>query len=112
MVRLRNALIVFALATGLAGCSSPHQWSIANLSIWHCDTCDDFPAPAYGSNFSMMPGTYTGPPAPGTNSAGQPAAGAPAAAPAPAGAVAPPMGGMPGMAPAATATTPPTPPSP
>ena len=112
MVRLRNALMVFTLATGLAGCSSPHQWSIANISIWHCDTCDDFPSPAYGPNYSMMPGTYTGASAPGTSSAGQPAAGAPAASAAPAGVAVPPAGGMPGMAPAATATTPPTPPSP
>ena len=47
MVRLRNAVLVFALAAGLAGCSSGH-WSIAKLSIWHCDTCDDFPARLMG----------------------------------------------------------------
>jgi hypothetical protein len=112
MVRLRNAVMVFSLATALAGCSSPHQWSIAQISIWHCDTCDDFPSPAYGPNYSMMPGTYTGPPAPGSNGSSQPAALAPAGAPAPAAGSMPPAGGMPGTTPAATTTTPPTPPSP
>ena len=62
MVRLRNAVMVFVLATGLTGCSSGHWPSIAHWSIWHCDSCDDFPTPAYGPGYSMMPGTYTGPP--------------------------------------------------
>jgi hypothetical protein len=62
MVRLRNLVIVAVMATGLAGCASGHWPSIANFSIWHCDSCDDFPMPAYGPGYSMMPGTYTGGP--------------------------------------------------
>jgi hypothetical protein len=106
MVRLRNAVMGLVLCTGLAGCSSAHQ-GIAHWSIWHCDTCDDFPMPAYGPNYSMMPGTYTGPPTVGSNGSGRPAASAPAGTPVtstPGGATAP-------SAPAAT-TTPPSPPNP
>ena len=100
MVRLRNVVMAVVLGTGLTGCSFGH-WS-----IWHCDGCDDFPAPAYGPGFSMMPGTYTGSSAPGTAEANQPINGAPAA-----GAAQPSME-MPGMAPqAGGATTPPTPPA-
>ena len=105
MVRLRNAVMVVMLATGLAGCASGHWPSIAHFSIWHCDSCDDFPTPAYGPGYSMMPGTYTGPP---TLNSGGPAGSAPAGTPvpsSPAGAAAP-------SSPAATTTTPPTPPSP
>ncbi len=109
MVRLRNAVMVFALAGGLAGCSAPHNWNIAHISIWHCDSCDDFPSPSNGPNYSMIPGTYTGGPVPGTSDTAAPAGSTPA------------TGGTPAMAPAAPAitpapaapaTTPPTPPSP
>jgi hypothetical protein len=94
MVRLRNVVMGIVLCTGLAGCSFAH-WS-----IWHCDTCDDFPTPAYGPGYSMMPGTYTGPPTLNSSGSGGPAGSTPPAA----GAAAP-------AAPAATAT-PPTPPNP
>jgi hypothetical protein len=107
MVRLRNAVMVVMLATGLAGCASGHWPSIAHFSIWHCDTCDDFPTPAYGPGYSMMPGTYTGPPTLNASTPGGAAGSAPAGTPVPstpAGATAP-------SAPAAT-TTPPTPPTP
>lgn len=98
MVRLRNVVMVFVLATGLAGCSFAH-WS-----PFHCDSCDDFPMPAYGANYSMTPGSYTGPPTPGL-SGGRSDASPPASAEAaPAGT---PIG-----APAAAPTTPPSPPSP
>jgi len=56
MARLRNAVMAMVLGTGVLGCSFAH-WS-----LFHCDTCDDFPAPAYGPDFSMMPGSYTGTP--------------------------------------------------
>ncbi len=109
MVRLRNAVMVVMLATGLAGCASGHWPSIAHFSIWHCDTCDDFPTPAYGPGYSMMPGTYTGPPSVGSNGSGGPAAStSPAAAtgaPAAAAPAAP-------LAPAGTSTTPPSLPTP
>jgi len=58
MVRLRNALMAMALGTGVMGCYSSH---FAHYSPFHCDECDDFPTPAYGPGYSMMPGTYTGP---------------------------------------------------
>ena len=60
MVRLRNAVMTMVLGTGVAGCGFSHS-GIAHYSIWHCDECDDFPTPGYGPDFSMMPGTYTGP---------------------------------------------------
>ena len=100
MVRLRNVVMVVVLATGLAGCSFAH-WS-----PFHCDSCDDFPMPAYGTSNSMTPGSYTGPPTPGMSGSTRPEA---AAAPA---------GAMPGMtapaaaAPPATSVTPPATPSP
>jgi hypothetical protein len=59
MVRLRNAVMAVALGTGVMGCAFSN-FNIARISIWHCDECDDFPMPAYGPGFSMMPGTYTG----------------------------------------------------
>jgi hypothetical protein len=62
MVRLRNAVMAVALGTGAMGCAFS-QPNLAHFSIWHCDECDDFPMPAQGSGDSMMPGTYTGPPA-------------------------------------------------
>jgi hypothetical protein len=105
MVRLRNVVMVFVLATGLAGCSFAH-WSpnIAHWSPFHCDSCDDFPMPAYGPNYSMMPGSYTGPPTPGLSGGRSDASTPSAAEAAPAGT---PIG-----APAAAPTTPPSPPSP
>jgi len=60
MARLRNAMMAVALSAGVTGCSFSH------LSLFHCDACDDFPTPAYGPGFSMMPGTYTGPPVRGS----------------------------------------------
>jgi hypothetical protein len=61
MVRLRNLLTALTLATGMMGCSHTHDY--AHWSIFHCSACDDFPMPAYGPGYSMMPGTYAGPPA-------------------------------------------------
>ena len=98
MVRLRNAVMAFVLATGLTGCTL-ENFTVANLSIWHCDSCDDFPAPAYGPDYSMMPGTYTRPITPGSTESGQPAA--PTS----------PAGAMPGMTSPVPITTPPLPPS-
>ena len=57
MVGLRNAMMAVVLSTGIMGCSFSH------FSLFHCDECDDFPTPAYGPGYSMVPGTYTGPPA-------------------------------------------------
>jgi hypothetical protein len=54
MARLRNVVMAVVLVTGVMGCRFAH-WS-----PFHCDGCDDFPAPAYGPDFSMMPGSYTG----------------------------------------------------
>jgi hypothetical protein len=78
MVRLRNAVMAVALGTGAMGCAFS-QSNVAHYSIWHCDECDDFPAPAYGPGFSMMPGTYTGPPAQDSLESNKPANAAPAA---------------------------------
>ena len=64
MVRLRNALLVVALATGAFGCAhgpGPHGDGYAHWSLFHCSQCDDFPMPAYGPHDSMMPGSYSGP---------------------------------------------------
>lgn len=61
MVRLRNALVMAAMAVGGFGCShfqGGHDY--AHWSIFHCSECDDFPAPAYGPGGSMMPGSYSG----------------------------------------------------
>jgi hypothetical protein len=63
MVRLRNALMAATLAVGLSGCAHIHVGDYAHWSIFHCSECDDFPTPAYGPGGSMMPGSYTGPPA-------------------------------------------------
>ena len=77
MVRLRNAVMAVALGTGVMGCTlSGSQTRIAHYSIWHCDECDDFPTPAYGPGYSMMPGSYTRPPAQGSVEPKQPANGA------------------------------------
>jgi hypothetical protein len=59
MVSLRNVVMAVALGTGVMGCGFS-QSNIAHYSIWHCDECDDFPMPAYGPGYSMMPGTYSG----------------------------------------------------
>jgi hypothetical protein len=64
MARLRNAMMAVVLGTGVMGCSFAH-WS-----PFHCDECDNFPAPSYGPDFSMMPGSYTG--LPPSNSDGTP----------------------------------------
>ena len=110
MARLRNVLIAMAIAvvlgTGAVGCHFAH-WS-----PFHCDDCDDFPAPAYGPDFSMMPGSYTGlPPADNTRPSG-PGAGASTA---PSGAAQPSAGGpsrpVEEAPPPAPATSPPAPPS-
>ncbi len=63
MVRVRHAVMAVALGTGAMGCALTQSPSnVAHYSIWHCDECDDFPTPAYGPGYSMMPGTYTRPP--------------------------------------------------
>ncbi len=63
MVRLRNALLAVTLAAGMVGCAHVQVGDYAHWSLFHCSECDDFPTPAYGPNGSMMPGSYTGPPA-------------------------------------------------
>jgi hypothetical protein len=78
MVMLRNAVMAALVGTGLTGCAFPHH-GIAHYSIWHCDECDDFPTPGYGPDYSMMPGTYTGPPARESLEATQPGATSPPA---------------------------------
>jgi len=75
MVRLRDAVMAIAVATGGVGCAT------------FCDECDDFPSPGGPGGYSMMPGTYTGPPAEMSSTTGGPAAMAPDRTPsAPAGA--------------------------
>ena len=59
MVRLRNVLMAVALGAGVVGCSHPPTY--AHWSLFHCSECDDFPTPAYGPNYSMTPGSYSGP---------------------------------------------------
>jgi hypothetical protein len=59
MVRLRDAVMAVALATGGIGCAT------------FCDECDDFPMPGGPGGYSMMPGTYTGPPLRSSPDAGQ-----------------------------------------
>jgi hypothetical protein len=119
MVRLRNALMIVAIAAGAFGCA---QWSgaqpgqqsgYAHWSIFHCSACDDFPMPAYGPNYSMMPGSYSGPPPESESSSrmGTPtSSNAPVTSP---GVAVPPPDERPGTPtsePPATGTTPPTPP--
>ena len=61
MVRVRHAVMAVALGTGAMGCALTDSPShVAHYSIWHCSECDDFPTPAYGPGYSMMPGSYTG----------------------------------------------------
>jgi hypothetical protein len=108
MVRLRNAVMAAALGAGVAGCSFSHH-GIAHYSIWHCDECDDFPTPGYGPGFSMMPGTYTGPPARESLEANQRPGSPPAAgAVAPAAPLARPGAPTTTVAPPPTTLTPPT----
>jgi hypothetical protein len=83
MASLRTTVIVMALGAGVSGCSFAH-WS-----PFHCDSCDDFPAPTYGPGNSMMPGTYTGPPPRDTGDAGPMTEGVPGSAGAPAAGGAP-----------------------
>ena len=59
MVRLRNVLMAVALGAGVTGCSHPPTY--AHFSLFHCSECDDFPTPSYGPNYSMAPGSYSGP---------------------------------------------------
>lgn len=60
MMKVRHAVMAVALGTGGMGCALTQSPShIAHYSIWHCDECDDFPTPAYGPGYSMMPGSYT-----------------------------------------------------
>ena len=65
MVRLRNAIGIIAMAAGVCGCAQDHQLYKAtgyhHWSVFHCGECDDFPTPAYGPNYSMAPGSYSGP---------------------------------------------------
>jgi hypothetical protein len=74
MVRLRNALLIVAMAAGAFGCAhgdgSHRSWlDYEHWSIFHCSQCDDFPQPGYGPHGSLMPGTYSGmPPASTTSS--------------------------------------------
>jgi hypothetical protein len=101
MVRLRNAVMAIVLATGMTGCAALHgegNW-FAHWSIFHCDSCDDFPAPSYGPGYSLAPGSYTGPATSGATDSGQPAASTP------------PANAAPSTTPPATITTPPTPPN-
>jgi hypothetical protein len=106
MVRLRHVMMAAALGTGVMGCAlSQSPSNIAHYSIWHCDECDDFPLPAYGPGYSMMPGTYTRPPAQESLESKQQATGA-----ADSGSISPPQQ-LPASAPPPPATTPPTPPA-
>ena len=71
MVRLRDAVMAVALATGGVGCAT------------FCDECDDFPMPGGPGGYSMMPGTYTGPPLTQASPDAGPVGPAPARRPAP-----------------------------
>ena len=108
MARLRNAMMAVLLGTCVMGCSFAH-WS-----PFHCDDCDDFPAPAHGPDFSMMPGSYTGqPPSENGGRASLPAANVPAgsgATPPSASGASQPVEEAPLPAPA-PAPTPPSPPA-
>ena len=106
MVRLRNAVMAVAVGTGVMGCTlSDAQTRIGHYSPWHCDECDDFPMPAYGPGYTMMPGSYTRPPAQGSAEPRQPANGATES-----DSVAPPQQ-LPASVPPPATTTPPTPPA-
>jgi hypothetical protein len=105
MVKLRNTVMAVALGMSVTGCAlTQSPTNIAHYSIWHCDECDDFPTPAYGPGFSMMPGSYTAPPAANMPAANPTTSGAPDLG-------APPPQQRPALAPAAPAVTPPSPPA-
>jgi hypothetical protein len=105
MVRLRHAVMAVALGTGVMGCTlSDSQTRIGHYSPWHCDECDDFPMPAYGPGFTMMPGTYTRPQTQGSLDPKQPASDALD------NETVPPPQQTPTAAPAAATPTPPAPP--
>ncbi len=60
MMRRCRAVMAITLGMGVTGCSyAPSLSHVGHYSIWHCDECDDFPTPAYGPAYSMMPGSYT-----------------------------------------------------
>ena len=64
MVRLRNALMIVALATGAIRLCPRAARPDTTTPTGRSSTapqCDDFPTPAYGPNYSMMPGSYSGP---------------------------------------------------
>jgi hypothetical protein len=106
MVKLRDAVMAVALGTGVMGCTlSGSQTRIGHYSPWHCDECDDFPTPAFGPGYSMMPGSYTRPPAQDSRGPKQPANGTTES-----DSVAPPQQ-LPASAPPGPTTTPPTPPA-
>src|SRR3954452_1318269 len=93
---LRDAMMAVALATGGVGCAT------------FCDECDDFPAPGGPGGYSMMPGTYTGPPLQSAPEAGAARSAAPAQGSTPAQSSTPPPGGPPGTVPEGeSAPTPP-----
>jgi hypothetical protein len=107
MVRLRNAVMAVALGTGVMGCTlADSQTRIGHYSIWHCDECDDFPTPAYGPGFSMMPGSYTRPPAQGSVDPKEPVNDGAANSES-----VPPPQQLPASVPPPATTTPPTPPA-
>ena len=79
MVRLRNAAMAIVLGSGVMGCAfsqSQSQSHGGRYSILHCDECDDFPTPAYGPGYTMMPGSYTRLPGQESSESKQPATGA------------------------------------
>jgi len=71
MVRLRYAVMAVVLGISVMGCT------FSRYSVFHCDECDDFPMPAYGPGYSMMPGTYTGPAVRGSLESDRPASSTP-----------------------------------
>jgi len=99
MVRLRNAVMAMALGAGVMGCSFAHY------SLFHCDTCDDFPTPAYGPGYSMAPGTYTGPPIQNSLESNRPASSTPSSG------INPSAAEPSASTPPATSPTPPPPPA-
>jgi hypothetical protein len=108
MLRLRKSVMAVGMGIGMGmgmmGCTFSTS-NIAHYSIWHCDECDDFPTPAYGPGYSMVPGTYTGPTARDSATANQPSTATPNSGSAP-----PPRQQPDGAAPPTT-ITPPTPPA-
>ena len=62
MVRLRNAVMAFVLATGLTGCSGLHgegNWLVTGRH-GTATLATTFPSPAYGPNYSLAPGSLHG----------------------------------------------------